>query len=262
MIEFLYHISDAAVFLTMVIVTIVFSLLLIVLNKIFIFYKLKYKDNATTASVSALIGIIYGVLAGFICLYLLTNNDHASTAALNEGTAAENIYRESHWLKGPIQHQIQDNLHQYVKGVITVEWPAMREGKNVERRHGSYIDKMSDALIHYPIANQSDFIIVNDLMQEIKELFKARQQRIEISGSQLTPEIWEVILISTILLIVINYAFRVNFYLHIFGITAFAIMAASVLFLLVTLDRPFQGEFAVEPDALQSALDVIEHPLT
>jgi hypothetical protein len=36
-------------------------------------------------------------------------------------------------------------------------------------------------------------------------------------------------------------------------------MAASLLFLLVTLDRPFMGEFIVEPDALQAVLDLMQH---
>ncbi len=259
MFEFLYHMSDALIFLFMVIMTVIFSLFLIVLNKIFIFYKLRYKDNTTTASISSLIGIIYGVLAGLVCLYLMTNNDHASDAALSEGTAAANIYHGSRWLKEPLQQQLQTDLKNYITNVITVEWPEMTEGKTVNVENGYNITKMSDALIKYPIITQADVMIVNNLIQEIKNLYKARQQRIQINDNQLSPEIWEVILISTILIIVINYAFRVSFYLHVFGITVFAFMAAAILFLLVTLDRPFQGEFIVEPDALQAVLDLMNH---
>jgi hypothetical protein len=72
-----------------------------------------------------------------------------------------------------------------------------------------------------------------------------------MSYSILAPEIWEVIILGTILIIAINYAFRVSFYLHLFGTFTFAIMAASMLFLLVTLDTPFQGEFAVTPDSIK-----------
>ena len=259
MLEFLYHISDAQVFLFMVSLTIFFSLLLIVMNKFFVFYKLRYRDNTTTASIATLIGTIYGVLAGFICLYLINNVDHAATAALDEGTAAANIYRESRWLKDPMQHVIQANLKNYLGNVVTIEWPAMAQGKTLAKENGYNINKMSDQLMQYPIVTQADIIIINDLLQEIKNLFKGREERIHMSEAQLSPEIWQVILISTILIIVINYAFRVNFYLHIFSLTAFAVMAASVLFLLVTLDRPFQGEFVVVPEAIQSVLDLMDH---
>lgn len=255
MLDFLYRISDLSVFLIIAAFIIVFSLLLIILNKIFIFYKFNYKDNTPTASIASLIGIIYGVMVGFLCLYLLNNQDHASNAALNEGIAAANIYRESKWLKEPVQHQIQADLKTYLEKVITVEWPAMSEGKSPDRSDGDIINKMSNELMHYSIITQGDAIIVTDLLQEIKSLFKGRQERVQMSQTQLSPDLWLVILIGTILIIVINYAFRVNFYLHIFSITAFAIMATSVVFILVTLDRPFQGEFVVEPTAVRAVLD-------
>lgn len=257
--DFLYKIPDTEVFFFMVIITVVSSLLLIILNKFFIFYKLRYKDNTTTASIASLIGIIYGVLAGFLCLYLLNNQTLASNAAVSEGIAAANIYRESRWLDQPLQNNIQTQLKIYLENVINIEWPAMSAGQNVEKGNSDeiYINKMSDSIITYPIQNRNDFIKVNDIISEIKALYKARQQRLEISQTELTPEIWEVILVSTILIIVINYAFRVNFYLHVFSLTAFSIMAAAILFLLVTLDRPYQGEFIVEPDALKFVLKMM-----
>ncbi len=259
--EFLYHISDAAVFAFMVITTITFSLLLIILNKYFIFYKLKYRNNTITASVGSLIGIIYGVLIGFVCLFLLNNNDHASTAALNEGISAANIYRDSNWLKEPERHQIRQDLRKYIDAVINVEWPAMTSGKNPGVNNGYIISDISNRLITYPIVTQNDALILRDIVQEIKSLFNARQERIQMSVTNLSSGIWLVLIIGTILIIVINYAYRVSYYLHIFSITTFSIMAASVLFLLVTLDRPFQGEFVVEPTALQAVLDTMNHDL-
>lgn len=256
--EFLYHISDMKVFFFMVAITVVCSLLLIVLNKIFIFYTFKYKDNTTTASVASLIGIIYGVLVGFTFLYLLNNQDHASNAALNEGTAASNIYRDSKWLREPLQQQIHAQLKIYITHAISVEWPEMSQGKNLEKGSNDIINKMADEIINYRIINKMDEIIVTDLLQEVKDLFKSRQQRIDLSNTQLSSGIWMVILISTILIIAINYAFKVNFYLHVFAISTFAMIAACLLFLLVTLDRPFQGEFIVEPTALQAVLDSMD----
>ncbi len=259
MLDFFYKISDTYVFLFMIVITTTFSLLLIFLNKYFIFYKLRYKDNTVTASVGSLIGIIYGVLIGFIWLYLINVNDHASAAALHEGTAAANVYRDSKWLNQPQQRLIQDKLSAYINNVTTIEWPAMSDGQRPHDGNGYIINDMSDILKTYKIITPADNIIVTDLLQELKTLLNARQDRILVSQQGLSSNIWVVILLGTILIIVINYAFRVNFYLHIFSITAFSIMAASVLFLLITLDRPFQGEFVVQPDALQAVQAMMKH---
>jgi undecaprenyl pyrophosphate phosphatase UppP len=259
MLNYFYQISDTKVFFIMIFIAIIFSVILIFLNKYFLFNKLKYRDNATTASIAALLGIIYGVLVGFICLYLLNNQDRAVNAAMDEGIAAANIYRDSQWLKEPAKKSIQSELKNYITTVLTIEWPEMNAGKVPDTANGYSINNMSSVLMHYPLNTQADNLIVTDLMQEIKQLFKGRQLRIEMSRTELSVDIWGVILLSTVLIIVINYAFRVRFYLHLFTITTFAIMAASILFLLVTLDRPFQGEFEVEPTALLAVQDIMKH---
>lgn len=249
MLEFLYHLSDLAIFFLLIIMTIAISLFSIILSKRLILTRLRYRDNATIASISSLIGIIYGVLVGFIALYLIDNNDHASDAVLREASAVANVYRESQWLKPPIPAEIHTQMEAYVATVINKEWPLMRDGSDAEEEGDFIIQRVSSLLRNYPIVTETDKIIVQDLLGELKALYNSRHERISLSRAQLSPELWEVVLVGTILIIGINYAFRVNFFLHLFGISAFAIMAASMLFLLVTLDRPFRGEFAIQPDA-------------
>ncbi len=254
MIDFLFHLPDLTIFLILSSITMGFSIIAILISKRFIFYRLKYRDNVTIGSISSLIGIMYGVLVGFMALYLIDNNDHASDAVLREASAVANVYRDSQWLKDPFPEQIRAQLEKYINKAITVEWPVMREGKDVDADGDYIIQNISNLMRGYSLSSDADKLITQDILIELKSLYNARHERISMSTSQLSPELWEVILIGTILLIGINYAFRVNFYLHLFAISAFSIMAASMLFLLVTLDRPFQGEFIVEPDALQAVM--------
>src|SRR5688572_9144979 len=114
MLDYLYTLSNFTIFIVLTLFTIVVSIVSIILSKRFIFYKLRYRDNATIGSISSLIGIIYGVLVGFIALYLIDNNDHASDAVLREANAVANIYRASLWLKDPAQTKIHQALESYV----------------------------------------------------------------------------------------------------------------------------------------------------
>ena len=254
MLDFLFQLSDLSIFLLLTFFTIAFSILTILLSKRYLFYRLRYRDNATIASISSLIGIIYGVLVGFIALYLINNNDHATDAVLREANAVANVYRDSLWLKQPTQEKIHLALENYVSIVTNKEWPLMRLGQNADTGGDLVIEAVSNLLRDYKTTSSSETLIMQDLLTELKTLYNARHERISMSLSELSPELWEVILVGTILIIGINYAFRVSFYLHLFAISAFAIMAASMLFLLVTLDRPFQGEFSIEPDPYQSVL--------
>ncbi|MHB1946810.1 MAG: hypothetical protein ACYCQI_01695, partial [Gammaproteobacteria bacterium] len=62
--EFIYNLTDFEIFWLLTAITSSISIILVIINKRFIFRKLRYKDNPTIASVSALIGISYGVLVG------------------------------------------------------------------------------------------------------------------------------------------------------------------------------------------------------
>lgn len=259
MMDYFYTISDTADFFVLILLTVSFSVGLMVLHKFFIFHRLKNDDNVLTANVAQLIGIIYGVLIGFIWLYLIGLNDHASRSALNEGTSAANFYRATKWLKQPEQSEIQALLKEYITNVINVEWPEMSRAGDIHSGNMVVIDNISMKLKNYPIITKADEVTITNLLSELRTLYTARQDRILISQTELGPNIWIVILLGTALIILINYAFKVNFGLHLFGIVAFSLMAGSVLFLLVTLDRPFQGEFVVQPSALQEVLNHMHH---
>jgi hypothetical protein len=131
------------------------------------------------------------------------------------------------------------------------EWKEMKEGHRVSNQGDLIIDHMADQIYLYKGNGHSEALVVPDILQEVKTLYNARQQRIHLSFSALSPQIWLVIIIGTILTLAINYLFGMNFYLHIVSVSAAALMAASIIYLLITLDRPFQGDFIVEPDAFK-----------
>ncbi len=255
--NFMYLLPDFDVFLILIAFTMAISIIFIVINKIFIFRKLRYKDNATIGSMSSVIGIIYGVLVGFLCLYLITNQNHAAQSVQNEADALENIFIQSDWMRQPYKDELRHDLLRYIDEVANKEWPAMNKFEKIGLEGDQIILKILDDVKKFEPQSKSEGIVFENMSRSINELSNARHARILLSYSVLAPELWEVIILGTILIIAINYAFRVNFYLHLFGTFTFAIMAASMLFLLVTLDTPFQGEFAVTTDSLKDVSNFI-----
>jgi hypothetical protein len=252
----LYSLSDLSIFLILVAATITISVMAVLFDKHYFFAKLRYKDNTTIGSISSLIGIIYGVLVGFVAIYLVNNQDHASVAVQREASASANIFEGSKWLPEPYQTLLQKDITDYIQMVLNKEWPRMSNFQKVSPDGDYIIEKILSDLKPYNPGTSSESVNLQNLLTSTNALYDARHARIGISSSQLSPELWEVILIGTILIIAINYAFRVNFSLHLFATCSFAVMAASMLFLLVTLDRPFQGEFVVTPYAFQQVLEL------
>jgi hypothetical protein len=258
MIDFLYRLDVVTLFLVISLIFISISIFALIFFKRFLPQQFADQDNAVVGNVSNLISLIYGVLAGLTALYLINNISYAADAVQREANAVVDIYREATWLKQPMQNRIKNHLKQYINTVIEVEWPLMREGKMIDDHADFTIEEVDDALKEYDAKNQSEALLVRDMQQEIKALYDARQQRIQLSSASLNAEIWIVIMLGTILMVAINYFYTVNVYMHILCIIAVALMASAMSFLLLVLDRPFQGEFVIEPVAFKSVIHFID----
>lgn len=252
MFAYLFSLSDVSLFLLLSGISIAISIFAIFLVKCFISIEIRKNDNAVIGNTASLIAVIYGVLAGLSALYLINNNSYTADAVLREANAVADIYRDSKWMSEPARTNIQNELKQYLNEVINVEWPTMQKGETIIRKTGlAIISNMTDALIHYAGNTGAESLLTHDMLDEIRILYDARQQRIHMSETQLSPQLWVVIIVGSILTLCINYLFGMNFWLHVITVCAAALMASSMIFLLITLDKPFQGEYNIRPDAFE-----------
>lgn len=247
MFSFLFQLSDIKLFFLLSIVIISFSIVLIYALRKLIKKEVQPKNNAVIGYVSSLIGIIYGVFVGLMALYLLNNITYASNAVLREAGAATNIYRDSKLLTTPERAKIQSLIKSYVKQVVNVEWPQMSQAKRVDKNGYNLIEQMTNELVRANPKSSAADLLIHDMLDSIKILYESRENRIQISYSQLNGDIWFVIILSTLLIILMNFLYVMEFSLHIILLITVALITSSMTFLLITLDRPFQGEFVVEP---------------
>ncbi|MDX1902454.1 MAG: hypothetical protein SFW66_10740 [Gammaproteobacteria bacterium] len=258
MLDILFRMSDIKLFTLLSCSFILFSIISVTALHRLVPHEVRQKENAVIGTVSCIISLIYGVLAGLIAFNMIDTTNTTSNAVQREANAAANIYRDSNWLNTPIRAIIQTNIKQYLNHVINDEWPLMADGKIPNHVGNAIIDNISDQLINYHVNKPVEPAVISDLLNENKELYNAREFRIHASTIDLGPEIWLVIFIGSILTIGINFLFGMNYYLHLLSTTATALMVSSMLFLLITSYKPFQGEFVVQPDSLQLVLQYIE----
>lgn len=255
--DVLFQLPDIYLFFLLSLFFVLISLLAIYIVKTFIPLDLRYKENSVIGYTTSLISLIYGVLVGLTALYLFNNNAYTAEAVQREADAVANFYRDSNWLEEPTRSNVQKQIQNYLHEVIEVEWPLMQRGARVTKNGDLIIDKIADLIYKNNITNSS--ILKHDMLNEIKQLYNARQARIHMSYSHLNVEIWIVILIGTFLTVCINYFFGMSIYLHMLTASAAALMVASMMFLLMTLDRPFQGDFSIDPGSLESVLASIQN---
>lgn len=259
MIDYLYQTSDLNLFLILISFFIGLSLLALFFIRRFLPLHLRYQENAVIGCTSALVSVIYGVLAGFATLYLINNYNAANDSMEREANAVANMYRDSHGLSDPLKSNIQTAVKNYINQVLNVEWPLMNTGKTVTNTGATILENILNDLTHYQITNLTDSLIVADMLTVSRSIFDARQQRIQLSYTSLSNEVWVVIIIGTVLTLCVSYLFGINFYLHIFVTSAAALMTSSIIFLLISLDKPFQGDTLVGPGMFKAAAVAINN---
>lgn len=257
MFDFLFQMSDGILFFSLSCFFIFLSIVFLFIVQRYISHDLRTRDNTTVGYVSDLVSMIYSVLVGLTALYLFNVNNYAANAVQAEANAVADIYRDSRWLAGNVRTQIQGQIDAYLKQVINKEWPLMQMGEGVGEEGAIIIDKINESLEGYKVSTNMDLLILHEMLGRVKALYDARGTRVQMSTTGLSNELWLVILIGTFLTLGINYLYAMNFYMHMVTVCAAALMTSSMIFLLITLDRPFQGEFVIEPDALRSVLNYI-----
>jgi len=261
MLAHLFQSHEITLFMMLACFAVIISVAAVIVVTHLIPLNLRQNDNHTLGNIAALISLIYGVLGGLTALYLVNNIGATATAVQDEANAVVNIFRESKWLKDPVKTKMQQELSSYVDRVISQEWKDMRVGRKVSNVGDANIHHMSDLLSQYDVVTNSDKIVVAELLSEVRSLYNAREMRIAHSYSSLNPEIWAVVIVGTFLTIFISYLFGMNFYLHIISTSAVTLMAFAMIFLLITLDRPFQGEYVIQPDIFVPVANFIkQHP--
>jgi hypothetical protein len=257
-VDYISTFSDKVVFLILSVFFIGVSIITVLLMQNFIHQDMRRQHNEIIGNVSSLIGLIYGVLAGLTALYLINNLSYTGDAVQREANSIANLYRDSSWLQEPARTTIKNEIETYLNTVINLEWPEMKNGDKVSEKANTNIENISHDLRAYNNFSNSELLILHDMLDEVKALYNARETRIEMSYESLNTDLWVVILIGTALMVAINFLFGMNIYFHLATVTATALMAAAMVFLLIKLDKPFQGDFVIEPGAFQQILNSIQ----
>lgn len=256
--NFIHDYPDLSLFSFFTLISVTVTVVAITLVKRFIPHDLRFRDNPVIGSIVSMICLMYGVLAGLIALYLINNIAYATNATQSEANAIASVFHTSQWLKDPVRKQVQNELSLYLQEIIDHEWPMMKEGKDPDRFGDNIIDKLFSKLHHYPTPTTIDALTLRDMINAIQTLYETRQDRIAASEDSLSMDVWVVILVGTILTILMSYLFAMNFYMHILTASATAIMCFTMVFLLISLDHPFQGDFVIEPNVYKPLLEHIK----
>ncbi len=254
MADFIYSVSNTTLFLIISAIIVGLSLTTTVLSRrIFTVDQLK-KENSGIARANSVVSGVYSILVGFAIYGLFHNFHDAEFNTYHEADSLKNINIYSKNLSGTTHSLIEEQVKKYAQIVIYKDWPAMAKGELIGDESGKAIQDIRHILFNHPVTIPIQKAMVNNILEEIKNLCRDRDERINLSTKSLRKEISITAFCVSLLCIFLSSinGMRLNIHLTCSLTVCFAI--SFTLFLMVALDRPFSGPFSVQPDPFQRIL--------
>ncbi|MBV9410263.1 MAG: DUF4239 domain-containing protein [Acidimicrobiia bacterium] len=212
------------------------------------------RHNDVAGFIIAVIGVLYAVLLAFVVVISWQTFDNATQTASSESEVVVGLYRDASAF-GPQTADIRRELRSYAQSVVTREWPAMDKHQHEDLRTDASLDNVWRAYRAFTPQNATQEAFYTDSIRRLNDLQNEREDRLAAASTELPGPLWGVLLAGGVITVGFTYFFGVrNLRAHTLMVAALAAMIGLTLFLILSLDLPFSGDFSIKPTSMQRAV--------
>ena len=212
-------------------------------------------SNDVMGFVYATIGVIYGVILGFVVVTVWQEFENASRRSDQEALTVANLIRLSPGLPGDAEAKSQQTLMSYLDVVINDEFPKMANGAQIDDDGIEQINELWNIYAQSQ-AEGDGKAYYEEGLDQLTQLGTLRRERL-LSASEALPSIFWIVLISGGALTVgFAGAFAVESWtLHAWMVALLAALISVLLLLVVELNHPYRGDIRVSDHSYRFVQD-------
>ena len=209
--------------------------------------------KATTPVMLTPLGLLAGLVIGFLASHVWSNVDRANGYVSQEADALRETMLLAEALPAELRGTVRDAIGKYLRFVDDEDWPAMMQGRARAGTTPVGLGEALTALLSYAPAQPGQQIAQQRAVATIERALEARWNRITLSKAAISPIQWAtIVLLDLLLLLTIGIVHMDRWPAAALNLASFATAIAACLILLLVNDRPFStGGFILQPDALR-----------
>jgi Protein of unknown function (DUF4239) len=208
----------------------------------------------------SVIGTTYAVLIAFMLSGVWTNLQAARLNAEQEANNLVNIFRFANQFPPESRTQVQTLARQYCEAMIADEWPAMARESQSPKAH-QLTQQLWRALTTVQPRNPGEQTVMDHSLSELTGMTEHRRIRLLQSRQRLPAMLWAVLIVGGLVTVGSICLFYVeNFKLHVVQVFEISFLLSLMLVAIASINRPYQGDVHVSPEAFQYALDTMNEP--
>ncbi len=239
LINFIYQLSPLLVTALVLLGTIAISLALVWICRRFIKLVKTDEDALKLKTYSDAFGIAFAILLGLIIVTAWTAYDKTDDYVKSEVNYLSDLYQQAEYLNEVSRKELRQNLRDYVKEVIEVEWPLLPQGK-YSSTADRYLFRNFHILYQYKPSDRKEEFIQAQMDKIATDATEKRRSRILNAASSLTSIMWVILIACNLIsFLILGLAIRGNSLFHYFLQVLYALGTGLMLLLVIVLDRPF-----------------------
>lgn len=219
--------------------------LLLVRRRVLPRLRVEAGDSEFTGAMLQSVMVFYGLAVALIAVTVFQTYSDTMNVVTGEATALNALYRDVTSYPEPIRTELQKGLRDYTKYVIDEAWPLQRQGKVP----GGGIEQMSRfqvTLTKFEPATEGQKLLHGETLRAYNLMIQSRRLRLDAVGTGLPKVMWTVIVVGAFISLSASFFFRVeDARLHILEVLLLAVFVGLVIFMILSLDRPFRGDLGI-----------------
>lgn len=199
--------------------------------------------------------VLYGLIAALTAVSVWSTHSQVSNTVSREATAIAILWRDLGGYPQSERDSMREVLRGYTNQIIEQAWPEQGQGR-VPRMGVEWLDRFQAQLFAFEPTSESQKLLHAHTLDGYSGMVEARRARLDAVNTELPGVMWSVLLpgsMACLLLCLFFHIEDVRFQtILMVGLAGFV---AMVLFVIISLDRPFQGAMAITPDSYQLVRD-------
>ncbi len=197
------------------------------------------------------LGIIFGLLVGFIAAQVWTDFERAKVAVAGEAIALRGVVLLAASFPGEEETRLRALVSQHIEEAVNKEWPAMADHRATLKLPPAALFEALKRTLALEPANDGQRTAQRELANVLQSALDARRQRIIISQSSVGAIKWAGLFLQALCtLIAIAMVHSDNRITCGIALTLFATGIALSVLLIAAYNRPFTGDLSVGPQLL------------
>jgi len=227
------------------------------IQRIWIPSKRRVHNDVIGPNVSV-IGTTYAVLIAFMLSGVWNEMQAASLNTEQEANSLVNIFRFAEQFPAESRAEIQKLTRNYAQVMISKEWQAMTDEKSSPEGHTIARD-LWRAMASVQPQNATEQQVMSHSLSELTTMTEHRRIRLLQSRERLPALLWAVLVVGGIVTVGSTCLFGIeDLKFHVVQVFEISFLISLMLVAIAAIDRPFQGQVHVPPDAFRYALDTMD----